>query len=1141
MSVSANLTNLKPVCSELAQTLKKNQLVNLAGVSINSAKALIIAILAREFKTPLLWITDDQSNLNQIQSDLSSWQVKDFFILGEQLLTGGDKVQLAQALSLAHQNKPGILVSTMEILKEIETPHPNELEKNILKLKAGEKLEMVDFFNKLIDLGYKVSPGVLTEPGTYVKRGGIIDVFPVNFTNPVKIELEGDEIISINEFNFFTNEKLNEFGELSIYPIELEKIGSNFFKYFEQRVVVCDEIEAKLPLSSALYLNFLPFSNGDEKVPHLFAFNFNSILRFHNPKDFTDDLREKLLNNWQATIFTKDQDKVWNLLVDQGFSNEDLTKIRIIERNANTFEHSSDLATSQEHSKQCNAFPDAFQNPDLKLMVVTEKEIFGQFERKANYVRTAADSAFLANLNVGDLVVHIDHGIGRFMGIETKTVAGNTREYLYLQYAKGDKLFTPVEQADKVNKYIGATGDNAPQLTRLGSAEWNTVTTNARKESLEIAKELLELYALRETAKGFSHREENELQQQFETDFPYVETPGQLKSIVEIKKDMENDKPMDRLLCGDVGFGKTEVAMRAAFKAVQNGKQVAVLSPITILTDQHYHTFIKRFAGFPVEIAALSRFSTPSEQRKTIAKVKSGKVNIIIGTHRLLQPDVEFKDLGLLIIDEEQRFGVKQKETLKKLRHNVDILSLTATPIPRTLNMALSGLRDISTITTPPPGRLPVVTEVRRFSFNLIREVIMRELERQGQVYFLHNRVQTIESTTDKLRALVPEARFIVAHGQLPPSELESRIIAFKDHKFDVLVSSTIIENGIDLPNANTLVVDRAERLGLSQAYQLRGRVGRSKKQAYAYFMYHSQKLDDTSKKRLRAIVEASELGSGFQIAMRDLEIRGAGDILGAKQHGSINAIGVSHFTRLLKNAVAELKSGKKQSQILDEPDEETSIDLPVSAFLPDSYISDRIEKLKLYQRLASCKDLGTLKELEDEIVQNFGKLKEEGQNLIKILKLKIVASKAGIISIKELPQAEAAQIILFLSNKVTPPKIMNLLDYNSNWAIIGHNLKIDKPDLGESWFNELIRCVQKLHGEVREKKQISGLGTRNSENKEQKTENKEHTTEDQAQRTEDKEQKTASPAAPLVGADHNGCGGEEHKPKVITVDKDGY
>ena len=510
------------------------------------------------------------------------------------------------------------------------------------------------------------------------------------------------------------------------------------------------------------------------------------------------------------------------MLIDQGFSDADLTHVHLVEKKL------TKNASNDGFSSQSLQFPEAFQNAQLKLLVITDQEIFGQFQKPKKYTQSQVDAAFLASLNPGDLVVHIDHGLALFQGTIQKTVDTTTREYLQLDYAKGDKLFVPVEQADKVNKYIGATGEHAPPLTRLGSGDWNRVTSEARKESLVIAKELLELYALRETAKGYAHEHDTATMAAFEAGFGYVETPGQLKATEEIKRDMEKQKPMDRLLCGDVGFGKTEVAMRAAFKAFLSKKQVAVLAPITILVDQHYHSFQKRMAEFGVRVGMISRFNTAADQKKALEKLAKGEIDIIIGTHRLLQEDVKFKDLGLVIIDEEQRFGVKQKEKLKSLRHNVDILTLTATPIPRTLNMSLSGLRDISTITTPPPGRLPVITEVRRFSMPFIREAILRELERKGQIYFLHNEVDTIEKTAREIAELVPEARIAIAHGQMRERELEQVMRDFTQQRFNVLLCSTIIETGIDIPTANTIIIDRADKFGLAQLHQLRGRVGRS-------------------------------------------------------------------------------------------------------------------------------------------------------------------------------------------------------------------------------------------------------------------------------------------------------------------------
>ncbi|QQR83596.1 transcription-repair coupling factor [Candidatus Peregrinibacteria bacterium] len=626
---------------------------------------------------------------------------------------------------------------------------------------------------------------------------------------------------------------------------------------------------------------------------------------------------------------------------------------------------------------------------------------------------------------------------------------------------KMTRLFIPIDQADKVSKYVGGE-DNEPQLTRLGSVEWKNATQKVKKETEKIAKELLELYAKRAQVKGFDYGADTEEQKAFEAAFPYEETPGQMKAINDVKNDMESKKPMDRLVCGDVGFGKTEVAMRAAFKAVQAGKQVALISPITILADQHFRTFQKRAAGFNVRIEMLSRFRSPKEQRVILEQMRKGNIDIVVGTHRLLQPDIKFFNLGLVIIDEEQRFGVKQKEVFKTMRTQVDILTLTATPIPRTLNLALNKLRDISTITTPPPGRLPVITEVRRYSDGLVIDAIEREIERGGQVYFLHNRVQTIESIANKLRLLLPKVRFIVAHGQLQPHDLESRIVEFKEGRADVLVSSTIVENGIDLPNANTLIVDDAENFGLAQLYQLRGRIGRGKTQAFAYFLYQSRQLRLDAKKRLRAIVDASELGSGFQIAMRDLEIRGAGDVLGVTQHGTIRVVGVNHFLRMLNKTIDEMQSGKHDADAPDKP--EVSIELPLEAYIPDQYIPDTKEKINVYQKMSSVDSAEFLNEFKEELVAQYGKFVLPVSNLFSVLEIKLLAKQAGVTSIKSVTLGNAGkQIVVQLSDQIKAEPIVKLLGYNAKWIISGDRLKIDLKDLGFNWILGLKENIQQL------------------------------------------------------------------------------
>lgn len=1051
-----------PVCalttlpaSKYAEELLNGKILHFTGAASSASKMLSVFHVREIIQKPVLWLVDDNSMLERLASDGIQWEIPDFFVLDENTLLGNNHLQVMRLVALIHQKKCPYVVTTPKVLVELRLPTLYDIDQAKLVIKKGEKIHFVKFFNKLIDSGYQLANGLIVDPGFYVKRGGVIDIFPVNRDTPLRIELFDDVVESISSFNSASQEKGEEYDSTMIFPVDTRGYNAFLKDYFAESLVILDELGVTPPLpAQAKIVNFLPFAEDvNDGAAGVVDMRFTSVLRFHNPLEFTKDLKSKVDENWQVILFTADAERVWQLLIDQGFTNAELKQVHLIERK-NT------RILGDSFSSQSLQFPEAFQNVALKLLVITDQEIFGQFQKPKKYTQSQVDAAFLASLNPGDLVVHIDHGLALFQGTIQKTVDQTTREYLQLDYAKGDKLFVPVEQADKVNKYIGATGDHAPPLTRLGSGDWNRVTSEARKESLVIAKELLELYALRETAKGFSHDPDDNKMAEFDSSFGYVATPGQLKAIEEIRRDMEKERPMDRLLCGDVGFGKTEVAMRAAFKAFMSGKQVAILAPITILVDQHFRSFEKRMKPFGVRVGMISRFNSPADQKKTLGLLAKGDIDIIIGTHRLLQEDIKFKDLGLVVVDEEQRFGVKQKERLKALRHSVDILTLTATPIPRTLNMSLSGLRDISTITTPPPGRLPVVTEVRRFSMSFIREAILRELQRKGQVYFLHNRVQTIESVKAKLESLVPEARFIVAHGQLANEELENRIMSFKAHEFDVLISSTIIENGIDLPNANTLIVDNAERLGLAQAYQLRGRVGRSKTQAYAYFLYHSQKLEDIAKKRLRAIVEASELGSGFQIAMRDLEIRGAGDILGAKQHGSINAIGVTHFTRLLKQAVENVKLGKSQVDFINKPKEETLIELPVTAYIPDSYIDDHIDKIKHYQQLASCDALDTLAELTKELEEKYGPIPEETKNLLQVLNLKIYATKANLLAIKETYIERQKRIELILGPRVTPREIMKLLAKNPRWMISGQVLKIKKEELGVDWFKRLCEDI---------------------------------------------------------------------------------
>lgn len=639
-----------------------------------------------------------------------------------------------------------------------------------------------------------------------------------------------------------------------------------------------------------------------------------------------------------------------------------------------------------------------FELPGCRLVVVTEADIFGQRKKPRKEWKRSERLAPFVDIKTGDYVVHVNHGIGRYLGVSPLTIGGVQKEYLLVKYAGEDKLYVPVDQVGLIQKYLGGEGE-PPRLSSLGGAEWARAKGKVKEAVREMAGELLALYAARETVSGYAFGKDTVWQKEFEDAFPYEETVDQLRAIEEIKADMECRKPMDRLLCGDVGYGKTEVALRAAFKAVMDGKQVAMLAPTTILAQQHYNTFQERFANYPVNVEVLSRFRTPREQRQVLQGLGRGVVDIVIGTHRILQEDVRFNDLGLLIVDEEQRFGVAHKERLKMMRKDVDVLTLSATPIPRTLHMSLVGMRDTSILETPPEDRYPVQTYVLEEDPVLIREAISRELSRGGQVFFVYNRVADLNRIAARLKDLVPDARIVMGHGQMREDELEQAMLDFMNREFDVLVCTTIIENGLDIPNVNTLIVKEAGMMGLAQLYQLRGRVGRSNRQAYAYFTYRKDRvLGEAAEKRLVAIREFTELGSGFKIAMRDLEIRGAGNILGAQQHGHIAAVGFDLYCRLMEEAVREARGEETPKKV------ETTVELPVEAYIPDTYIPDANQKLEIYKRLAGMTAADDLPELEDELVDRFGDLPGPVQNLLAVAKVRVLAGQLGIKTISLLP-----------------------------------------------------------------------------------------------------------------------------------------
>jgi transcription-repair coupling factor len=1036
---------------DLSDLLIEKRRLIISGASNETAKSLLVSGILSFNPQPTILVTKDSNHTEA----LAHWL--HFFGTEVQTLESvendnGEIIpsELQKFLLFMKEGHSNTFLCSRDTWDQ-DFPLYSHLIEKVLTLTRKQEIHFTSIIETLIDLGYSHGEDLYLHPGEYRRTGDMFDIFPIQSEHPYRISLEFDAIESIisvdaNDASVTTPHE----GSLDIYPVVYEYTASLKDQLPVDHLLILDDEDDVEPALQTKFLRFTPFPESQENHAHL---RYLSVLKFYTLTDFLNDIRDKLQQNWSLVIVTKRLDELKGIFEEEKIPHT--------------------IKAVQEHGRitlvgaqQNDLLPHSLQNPDLQSALLTDREIFSlkKTGKQRGVQKLALD--FITSLVPGDFVVHMENGIGHFEGMTQKEVDDTPREYLELTYAEQDKLFVPVDQADKLSKFVHDE-DKEPSLTRLGTQEWKKVTERMQKETQKIAAELLDLYAKRAKAKGYAYKADVTSFKKFSEAFPYQETPGQMKAIEDIVSDMEDEHPMDRLVCGDVGFGKTEVAMRAAFKAVQEGKQVAVVVPITILASQHYENFIKRMDGFNVRIELMSRLRSPKEQKVTLEKLRKGDADIVIGTHRLMQDDVKFLNLGLVIVDEEQRFGVKQKEKFKEMRANVDILTLTATPIPRTLNLGLHKLRDISTITTPPPGRLPIITEVRKYSDALMAQAISFELERSGQVYVLHNRVETIDAFADKLRDLVPKGKFIVGHGQLKPEELEKRILGFKKGEYNVLVSSTIIENGIDLPNANSLIVNAAECFGLSQLYQLRGRVGRSKTQAYAYFLYHGAKLKDDARKRLRAIVEACELGSGFQVAMRDLEIRGAGEILGASQSGTMHTVGVSHYLRMLKAAVEDMKAGRT-----GDVEEEINVEilLPVTAMLPSYYVPDEQERISVYQKLAGSEDEKILQEFKQDLLEEFGTLPEAVVNLFAILELKIACRRSGVQRIKMEEVNQKQEIVLTLHSSVTAQEIMQILSVSAQWRISGSTLKIfyDQlvtPKLKKSvdWVAELTKHVAAL------------------------------------------------------------------------------
>ncbi|MBT3835429.1 transcription-repair coupling factor [Candidatus Peribacteria bacterium] len=1033
---------------ELRELLLAKKKLVISGASNGTAKAMFVAHIFDMSPSKTIVVLPDEGRREEMERWLNFFEVATESIKSSKNEDGNSfsRDDLPSYLSFFKSDYAEVLLITESVWEE-EMPLLKEMSERKITFSKGQEIDITNLFERLIEIGYSHGQDIYLKPGEYRKIGDVLDIFPIQAESPIKIQFNFEKIEEIKEVNTedVSSTEIIE-GDLDVYPAKWQETEKLYKQLEEEHMLILDDIESNdSEETNANKLMFSSFPESGENHAHV---RYLSVLKFYTLADFLNDVRDKLSQKWKLLIVSKRAEELISILKEENISHT-------------VDEETRPGTMTIVDASQEEVLPHSLQNPDMKLAMLTDREIFSLKKEAKQRSIQKLSLDFITSLQPGDFVVHMDHGIGRFDGIVQKTIDEVTREYLEISYAGNDKLFIPIDQADKLSKHVHEEGEE-PKLSKLGSIDWKKTMAKVKEETKKIAKELLALYAKRAKAKGFSYGEDVKEQKEFERAFPYTETPGQLKAIEDIKTDMEDPHPMDRLICGDVGFGKTEVALRAAFKAVKSGKQVAIISPITILADQHYRTVIKRMGDFSVRVEMLSRFRSKAEQKKILEKLRKGDLDIVVGTHRLLQPDVKFLNLGLLIIDEEQRFGVKQKEAIKEMRANVDILTLTATPIPRTLNLSLHKFRDITTITTPPPGRLPIITEVRKYSDALLRQSILNEVNRKGQVYVLHNRVETIDAFADKLRKLIPEASFIVSHGQLRPEDLEKRVSEFKDGKYDVLVSSTIIENGIDLPRANTLIVNEAERFGLSQLYQLRGRVGRGKVQAYAYFLYHTQRLKDDAKKRLRAIVEASELGSGFQIAMRDLEIRGAGEILGGSQSGHMKTVGMSQFLKLLKQTVAEMQTGSKK----EKEEIETEINLPIEAYIPNFYIPDEQEKISVYQKLAGSYSEEILKEFEEDLEEEFGTPPKQVGGLFRILRLKMVCRKAGVMRIKmEGGKVGSQEVVVTLHPRVTAKHIVPLLAKNDKWKVVGSSLRIKKDDLGESWFAALKKDMEVLVG----------------------------------------------------------------------------
>ncbi|MCR1288448.1 transcription-repair coupling factor [Shouchella clausii] len=1091
-----SVKEVRAVAKGIENEMNEQLLTGLTG----SARTVVSAALFRETGRSQLVVTHNLYQAQKIYEDLVElldedtvylYPVNELISAEIAVASPEMKAQRLDLLNALVQDFKGIVVAPLAGIRRLLPPKAL-WQSSQLHLKTGEDIgDLEEFIKNFVTMGYRRSD-MVSAPGEFSVRGGIVDLYPLTKEHPLRIELFDTEVDSMRYFSLETQRSEGMIDEVTIGPAQevllhhqhyshgaklleekyeatLKKVSSKqtrdklqehipfeiaqlkqsatfegMYKYMslyyetpqsllsympENAFVWVDEmnrvkemaehlqkeeaewhtamleqgsivhgtqlsLDALARLQQApqpvLYTSLFQKQVPSTKPEQIINLSCKSMQNFHGQMDLlTSEVNRWLSNDYTVLFIAGTEDRANRLALNL---EDEKIDAHLIEAITDLTPGKVQIYTGHLHT--------GFELSEQKLVVVTEEEVFSKRAKRPKRRQKLSNAERIksySELAVGDLVVHTNHGVGKYLGVETLEINGVHKDYLNLRYAGNDKLYVPVEQIDQVQKYVG-TEEKDPKIYALGGSDWKKVKKKVQSSVEDIADDLIKLYAEREASVGHRFSSDGPEQAEFESSFPYQETEDQLRAIKEIKEDMEKQRPMDRLLCGDVGYGKTEVAIRAAFKAIMDGKQVAILVPTTILAQQHFETISERFSDFPITVGVLSRFRSRKEQTEVLKGLKAGSVDLVVGTHRLLSKDVQFKDLGLLIVDEEQRFGVTHKEKIKRMKANIDVLTLTATPIPRTLHMSMLGVRDLSVIETPPENRFPVQTYVVEFNPAIVREAIERELSRGGQVYVLYNRVEDIERMTEQISTLVPDARVSYAHGQMNERELESIILDFLEGESDVLVTTTIIETGVDIPNVNTLIVCNADKMGLSQLYQIRGRVGRSNRVAYSYFTYQPDKvLTEVAEKRLQAIKEFTELGSGFKIAMRDLTIRGAGNLLGSQQHGFIDSVGFDLYSQMLKEAIEERKGEKPK-----EPPFKAELNVNIDAYIPERYIPDAKQKIEMYKRFKGVETLEEIADLQDELVDRFGEYPKQVAYLFEMTKIKLIADQEKVEKITE-------------------------------------------------------------------------------------------------------------------------------------------